>query len=57
MGIQSEKPIKDKDKDKLKRNRFATNIAENINNYDYDESITIGLMGSWGSGKSSIINI
>lgn len=57
MGIQSEKPIKDKEKDRLKRNRFAINISKNINNYDYDESIIIGLMGSWGSGKSSIINM
>lgn len=57
MGIQNENPIKDKSKDKLKRNRFTTNLATNINNYNYDESITIGLMGSWGSGKSSIINM
>lgn len=57
MGIQNEKPIKDKSKDKLKRNRFTANLATNINNYNYDESITIGLMGSWGSGKSSIINM
>lgn len=57
MGIQSEKPIKDKNEDKLKRNRFAINLAQNINNYNYEESITIGLMGSWGSGKSSIINM
>ncbi|WP_017212377.1 KAP family P-loop NTPase fold protein [Clostridium beijerinckii] len=57
MGIQSEKPIKDRNEDKLKRNRFAINLAQNINNYNYEESITIGLMGSWGSGKSSIINM
>lgn len=57
MGIQNENPIKDKSKDKLKRNRFTANLATNINNYNYGESITIGLMGSWGSGKSSIINM
>lgn len=57
MGIQNEKPIKDKSKDRLKRNRFTANLATNINNYNHDESITIGLMGSWGSGKSSIINM
>lgn len=57
MGIRSEKPIKNKDEDKLKRTRFAFNVAKKINNYEYNESIAIGLMGSWGSGKSSIINI
>lgn len=57
MGMQSEKAIKDKKEDKLKRNRFATNLSKNIKEYNYDESITIGLMGPWGSGKSSIINM
>lgn len=57
MGIQSEKPIKNKEEDKLKRTRFAFNVAKKINNYKYSESITIGLMGSWGSGKSSVINM
>lgn len=57
MKIESDKPIDNKEQDKLKRNRFACNIAKNITNYSCKESLTIGLMGDWGCGKSSIINM
>ena len=49
---------KKKSEDKLHRTNFVNSIVKSINNYpSMDESIVIGLMGDWGTGKSSIINM
>ncbi len=51
-------PINEKSEDKLHRMAFVNSLAQAINNSpSYNESIVIGLMGKWGSGKSSIINL
>lgn len=51
-------PINEKSEDKLHRTNFVNSIVKSINNYpSMDESIVIGLMGDWGTGKSSIINM
>ncbi|HEX5329792.1 KAP family P-loop NTPase fold protein [Sulfuricurvum sp.] len=54
-----DKPIKSKREDFLDRKDFAENISNAILNYsDADNSsLTIGLYGKWGSGKTSIINM
>ncbi len=54
-----DKPIESKSEDFLDRKDFAKNIANAIVNYsDKDNSsLTIGLYGKWGSGKTSIINM
>lgn len=54
-----DKPIKSTVEDFLDRKDFATNISNAILNYsDADNSsLTIGLYGKWGSGKTSIINM
>ena len=47
--------------DTLNRKNFAKNLALNIQNYferqDINDCLTIGLMGEWGSGKTSILNM
>lgn len=59
--FKTEKPIKTVEEDEtgLNMNNFAEYLATNIKNYfEHDnESITIGLMGDWGSGKTSILNL
>lgn len=44
--------------DTLNRRHFAESLALNIQNYFYRQDInnclTIGLMGEWGSGKTSL---
>lgn len=57
MSIKCDNAIKSKEEDLLGRKRFAINIAENIIDYRNNEAITIGLIGKWGSGKSSVINM
>lgn len=49
------------DEDSLNRANFAKNLAANIQNYfnrnDINNCLTIGLMGEWGSGKTSLLNM
>lgn len=54
-----DKPIESTDEDFLNRKDFAQNIAKAILNYSdkNNSSLTIGLYGKWGSGKTSIINM
>ncbi|MDN5046992.1 P-loop NTPase fold protein [Aliarcobacter butzleri] len=57
--LTNEKAIKTKDEDFLNRKYFAEHITNAIINYEdkNNESLTIGLYGKWGSGKTSIINM
>ena len=50
-------PIKSDDEDKLDRIKIADVIADRILSHKSKEGITIGIEGSWGSGKTSIINL
>nr|WP_295159889.1 P-loop NTPase fold protein [uncultured Methanobrevibacter sp.] len=52
-----ENPISLLDDDKLNRREFAESLAQAISNYKKESCLTISLMGKWGSGKTSIINM
>lgn len=43
--------------DKLDMQKFALQMREIIKNYNYDECLTLGVMGPWGIGKTSFINM
>ncbi|PHC09993.1 hypothetical protein COE99_09505 [Bacillus toyonensis] len=49
-------PIQDMSEDKLNRASFAKKIAQAIDKHGED-SLTIGILGDWGSGKSSVYNL
>lgn len=53
----NDSPIKTAKEDVLGRAGFAQSLGREIINWKDEDSIVIGLYGSWGSGKSSIINI
>lgn len=55
--VVSDIPINHKDDDLLNRNKFAEKLAESILKYKSKNPLTIGLIGDWGSGKTSIINL
>lgn len=57
MKFYSDAPIISKDEDKLDRDKFAKNLANAIQGVSADESLSLGLIGKWGTGKSSIINL
>ena len=50
-------PISLLDDDKLNRREFAESLAQAILNHKKENCLTISLMGKWGSGKTSIINM
>ena len=55
--FSTDQPISSKKEDLLGRHPFAKHLAEAILNYKQKESISIGLCGEWGTGKTSIINM
>ena len=55
--LYSDNPIYRKEEDKLNITYFAETLSSTIMNYHKTECLTIGLVGRWGSGKSSIINM
>lgn len=56
--MYNDSPIKYKNQDKLNRTKFADSIAVSIINLPQkSDSIVIGLMGGWGTGKSSLLNL
>lgn len=57
MAIKPDNPIINKADDQLKRSGFAEELAKCILNYEYRESLVLGLYGKWGTGKTSIINM
>lgn len=54
--FSSDKPVKSKETDGFQRYFFSKRIAETILNRKNPEGLVIGLYGSWGEGKSSVLN-
>ena len=50
-------PIDKQSNDLLKRGTFAERLGKTIINLDAKDGICVGILGSWGSGKTSIINM
>lgn len=55
--FHSDQPIRTKKEDLLNRDPFAHSLAKAILSHESKESLTIGLYGEWGTGKTSLINI
>ena len=55
--FHSDQPIKNLTEDLFGRNFFAEAVANAILSYQREDSVSIGLFGEWGSGKTSIINM
>lgn len=53
----SEKPIISKNEDLLGRKKVASDLAKEIEHYKNKDSLTIGIVSKWGSGKTSFINM
>lgn len=53
----SDKPIKYFEEDFLGRGYFAKQLGDTILSIGSNDTLTIGLYGKWGSGKTSIINM
>jgi predicted KAP-like P-loop ATPase len=53
----TDEPIKNDQDDILDRGKFVDHLVESICNWNGEESLAIGLYGSWGNGKTSLINL
>ena len=53
----SEKPIILGKEDLLGREKVANELSREIKSYKNEDSLTIGIVGKWGSGKTSFINM
>lgn len=50
-------PITSSDQDDLKRAPVAHDFAESIRELDASQGLVVGILGPWGHGKSSFINL
>lgn len=57
MATDKHDPINNVDDDKLRRSDMAKNIATDIQSIDTSEGYVIAVIGPWGSGKTSLINL
>jgi predicted KAP-like P-loop ATPase len=55
--IKSDEPIRNPEDDQLGRANLAAVIAGEIRNIDASEGFVVGVLGPWGSGKTSLINL
>ena len=55
--FNSEKPIEKIEQDILGRSNTAEELSKHILEYKDEDSLTIGIIGEWGSGKTSFINM
>ena len=55
--FSTDKPITNASEDRLGRSGFAERLAKAIINFDTADSYAIALQGSWGCGKTSVLNM
>jgi predicted KAP-like P-loop ATPase len=55
-SLLADTPLVDPKLDRLGRSGFASSLAASILNLKGQDSFVIGLCGTWGSGKSSVLN-
>lgn len=57
LKINADLPIQKCEQDLLGRDTFSKMVADVIVSYESEESLVVGILGSWGNGKSSTINM
>jgi predicted KAP-like P-loop ATPase len=57
MFFNPDRPIKSLHEDLLNRQNIAMSIGEAILKSQTKDSLVIGLLGKWGSGKTSLVNM
>ena len=57
IGFYSDTPIENPEEDELNRKNYAKEIAKKILYSNNKSSLAIGIVGEWGSGKTSFLNL
>lgn len=55
--MAGDNPINNRTEDKLDRGPFVDALAQTIRTIDPSQGAVLGLLGSWGLGKSSVLNM
>lgn len=57
MAVKSDNPINQADDDLLNRAGHARRLARQVLAFDLSEGLVVGVLGPWGSGKTSFVNL
>jgi ABC-type glutathione transport system ATPase component len=57
VGVRGDNPIRRPDEDTLGRSTTATLFARQVLALDVSEGVVVGVLGRWGSGKTSFVNL
>src|SRR6266487_1074560 len=57
MAVSGDNPIENQEDDVLGRSAVAAVIAEELRTIDASEGYVAAIMGPWGSGKTSLVNL
>ena len=57
MTVKVDKPIRAPEEDVLGRRKLAESFATQIMTLDATEGAVVGILGPWGSGKTSFVNL
>ena len=55
--VKADKPIHSSEEDLLERTKLARLFAEQLTALDASEGVVVGVLGPWGSGKTSFVNL
>ena len=56
-SVRGDSPIQRVDDDTLSRSGAARSFAEQVLALDVTEGVVVGVLGPWGSGKTSFVNL
>jgi predicted KAP-like P-loop ATPase len=57
MAVKSDTPIHEADDDLLNRAGHARRFARQVLAFDLSDGLVVGVLGPWGSGKTSFVNL
>ena len=57
LSVPADNPIKKPEDDALRRSKAARYFAEQVRWLDVTEGAVVGVLGAWGSGKTSFVNL
>lgn len=57
MSIPGDNPIKNRENDALGRSAIARSFAHQVLTLDISNGAVVGVLGPWGSGKTSFVNL
>jgi hypothetical protein len=55
--LYNDSPINNKEQDKLGRAVFAAELAKTLTDSQLSDGFAVGIYGTWGSGKTSVLNM